>query len=565
MKIRPYEITGVHAIRSVISAIAIFSACLILMAHASTSFASAGYDKIKSDMDRYQLPLTTATGKSSIEGRASLTGNAHVSTETQRNIVLEEKLNVSTSALGKKSTSGIVQGSSAVLVKSMMSQIKEANGAGQRALFITLSDSLKKRVQGVEKDGSQAVDKASTLLKNSFELPVLEAIVLMRNSDIKATGAKVEAQMNAFTQVENLDQILTRYSAFTEALMNGVGPMKGNEPATTRFPFPGVTALKGQAAAQSVKIALADLAIAQRDSITAIRKSFWKRIYIERKYTIMVETLELFKKLHKVADSLYRSGKTSFQDVIKITVKLNLLEDSIVSINETRLNINSEMLALMDLPPDIHVGMPRFSTPSKSVPQLSRLYVMAHENRQELIKIRAMAAKVEMMLKMASTMIMPDLDPGFSNYSDNAVTQVGSAAMKPAFATTISPSTGAGVPIKPWLGTGTPWLEQTRKELLSLHNTLNNSEAQTRKMVRSSWAELDRATRSARLYDDTILALSASALEVSTSEYESGRLSFSEVTGSYSEWLGARLSHAEAIRDIGIARAELQQMTGVSF
>ncbi|MBF0234436.1 MAG: TolC family protein, partial [Desulfamplus sp.] len=95
--------------------------------------------------------------------------------------------------------------------------------------------------------------------------------------------------------------------------------------------------------------------------------------------------------------------------------------------------------------------------------------------------------------------------------------------------------------------------------------TLNNSEAQTRKMVRSSWAELDRATRSARLYDDTILALSASALEVSTSEYESGRLSFSEVTGSYSEWLGARLSHAEAIRDIGIARAQLQQMTGVSF
>lgn len=515
------------------TAIAIFTACLLFQ----NLTAFGGYDELKREMESYHLPLTTAEPNTS-------------PTASKKNILTPKDILTNTNNKINTLRQGIIQ---------------DIQGIEKGKAFLALSSDLGKKLKGLDKNSGKTLDAAARLLRKNPDIYTLEGIVLMRHSGIKAARAKVEAQMNAFTQVENLDRILQRYSAFTEALMNGVGPMKGSEPIKTIFPFPGITALKGEAAAQSVKMVMSELDMAKRDAVTKMRIAFWKLIYIDKADTITSETLGLFKKLHKVANSLYRAGKTSFQDVIKITIKLNLLEDNIVSIHENRLNIKAEMLALMDLPSNIPVGTPRFFHPSGKVPPISRLYAMAHENRQELTKIRAMRGKVQRMLEMAETMILPDFDPGFSRYSDNAVMQVGSAAMKPTFSSKTASFMGAGVPIKPWLGTGIPWLEQTRRELVSLGHTLKNSEAQTRKMVRAAWSKLDKAIRSAHVYGKTVVELSSNALEVSTREYESGRLTFSEVTSSYSQWLDARLSHAGAMSDMGIARAEVQRIIGISF
>ena len=70
-----------------------------------------------------------------------------------------------------------------------------------------------------------------------------------------------------FSQVTQLDEILRRYTAFTEASMPGIGPMKGQEPIEQKFPFPGVMSLKGEVINQSVKIERENLEIARRDAV----------------------------------------------------------------------------------------------------------------------------------------------------------------------------------------------------------------------------------------------------------------------------------------------------------
>lgn len=431
--------------------------------------------------------------------------------------------------------------------------------------FLTIAPKLEREVSGISGNSREALQRTARLLKNEPTLALLEAIVLKRNPDILASEKKVEAEKKTITQADNLDQILIRYTAFTESLMNGVGPMKGREPIQSIFPFPGVTALKGEAATQSVKIALTDLAISQRDAVTAIRKACRKEIYLERAAAITHETLTLFKKLHLVADSLYRSGKTSFQDVIKISIKMNLLEERLVSLRENRTTVQTEMLALMDLPPDTPIGRLSLPTLLEQSPRLARLYADARENRQELIKTQMMIGKAERMLEMAETMILPEMDAGFSKFEDHAVNQVGSSAMQPGFATSVSSSVGAGTPPKPWLGPNLAWLDETRQQILSLRHTLENRKAQTRKMVRQAWDDLDRAIRTARIYEEKIINLSSNALAVSNREYEAGQLSFADVTASYTDWLETNLAHAAALRDTGVATAELEQIIGKSF
>jgi outer membrane protein TolC len=67
------------------------------------------------------------------------------------------------------------------------------------------------------------------------------------------------------------------------------------------------------------------------------------------------------------------------------------------------------------------------------------------------------------------------------------------------------------------------------------------------------------------LYQQTVLPLSLSALEVATSGYESGSVSFADVIASYTLWLNTNLKLANRLSDYGISLAALEQAVGRSF
>ena len=197
-----------------------------------------------------------------------------------------------------------------------------------------------------------------------------------------------------------------------------------------------------------------------------------------------------------------------------------------------------------------------------SLPKLASLYPLALEKRQELNRMRAMLGKMERMVEMAETMIQPSFSQNYSLFTDEAVVQVGSAAMKPTFATTVSPARGAGLPKNAWFGTQDTYLRETRQKLDALRADLLDAEARTRLMVRMGWFELDRARRELFLYRDRLLELSQTSLDVSTRGYESGNVSFADVIASYTGWLDVNLAGQRRNSDVGVARAELERRVG---
>ena len=424
--------------------------------------------------------------------------------------------------------------------------------------FFVIPPPLARTLSGVDRDEKKAV----ALLKKQISPDLLSAMALLRNPAIARARELVDAESAAYTQVADLDLVLGQYAAFTRGVMNGVGPVRGRSSIEMEFPFPGVTALKGQVVAQSVAGANEALALAERNAVIDVQKAFWDRVYLIRAREITRETLAVFKNLHGVADSLYRSGRTGFQDVTRVTVKVDILEETLLTLQEKQQNADSLILSLLNLPPETVLGPPVQLTPSFAVPDIATLYTRAQQDRQELRQIRAGIGKMERMVELAETMILPGFDLGFSRYGEGAVMQVGSLAGAPSFAETIPASMGKGLPKKPWYGTGASWLMETRKRLAAKREALRSMEADTRKMVRKAWYELDRAVRRSKLYGEKVVALSATALDVSTREYEAGRISFADVAGAYSDWLQARLGHARAVSDIGISRAQLARVTG---
>ena len=372
------------------------------------------------------------------------------------------------------------------------------------------------------------------------------------------------AEIEMYSQVSSLDDILRQYSAFTRGIMTGVGPMKGKDSIKMKFPFPGIMSLKGEVVNQSVKVARETLAITKRDVVAKIRKKYWNLLFIQKALKITEETAGLLKRLESAATTRYKAGRNSYQDVIKVRIRYSTLLEDIVTFQQKRRNIETEILEILDLDPTIHLETPNEIKPDQNRPNQDFLYKKALENRQELRRLRARISKMERMIEMAETMILPPFTLNFSLYEDEAVMKTGSTAMKASFPESVKSYKGSGLPKMPWYGTDDAYIRQTKHNLLALREDLKRAEAKTSILVRNAWFNMDKALREFKLFENTIVTLSRSALEVSTRGYEAGRVSFADVIGSHTNWLTASLSLSMKQRDIGVAWAELERVVGTT-
>jgi len=424
--------------------------------------------------------------------------------------------------------------------------------------FYNINEDLSSSLKGIAADDVATHSKFS----KKFSLETLEALVFLRNPSIRSAENQFIATTEQFSQVANLDEILRQYGAFTEGSSPGVGPMKGRDPISSRFPYPGVMSLKSQIVDRSVEMSKEDLEIARRETITEARKAYWSLQYVHRAYSILDETLALLTHLEGVATSRYESGKTSYQDVVKIRISKETLAEDLNSLKQKQINIEIKILELLNLSPDLKVGRPTTKTLDKVSPNLEKLFDVANENRQELRKIRANIDKMELMVELGETMIIPPYTLNLSLYKDEAVNQVGTFNNKETFAVSTSSSKGAGLPKSPWYGTNDAYLRETRRKIAAQKDNLAMIEAKTATMVRTAWFELDKAIREETLYAKTVVELSQTSLEVSTRAYESGKVAFADVIASYDLWLKSNLTLQKKRSNIGIFNAELKRRIG---
>jgi hypothetical protein len=433
---------------------------------------------------------------------------------------------------------------------------------GHEIIFLPgIENEIYNKLAGISAD-TESVKK---IINKNLILHEIEVIAGIRNPGVLAAKKQVRAELESFNQVVSLDENLKQYSAFTEGINTKVGPLKMKDSIKQKYPFPGLTSLKGQIVKQQVAELVEKLNIAQKNVITQIRKSYWDIVFVEQSLSITSETISAFNRLKGVATSLYKSGKTSYQDIIKINIKIEILKEDLVTLSSKKRNIEVQLLELINLPLNTKIGKVIIENPYKKILNPNALYPLARLNRQELKIIRYKISKIQSMIEMAESMVQEPLTLGFSTYEDEAVNMVGTGASKPGFKEKTMASMKNKNPIKPWYGIDDPWLNQTKQKLLSLKQILVKQENYTDRIVRDAWFGVDKNLREFSLYKRRILPLSKSALDVTTREYEAGSIPFSQAIDSYTYWLKVKLTIAKKQTDLGISTANLEKIIGTSF
>ena len=409
------------------------------------------------------------------------------------------------------------------------------------------------------------VAAAQLAVHGEFALPVSEVLALLRSPAVAAAQKRMRAAIERYSQVTALDDVLRRYSAFAEGAVTGVGAMPGHGGGGAPFPFPGVLALKGRIVTQEVTAARERLEGARRDAVTAARKRHWHLWHLHRAVSITTRTMALLRELEQVSITRYEAGRTSFQDVIKVQVQRQLLDERLATLREQMQTTHVALREVLHLPPDTPIGLPRVDLDAAGVPDAAALYEAALLHRQELRALRARLGKLDAMIEMAESMLLPAFDMGLSRFRDHAVREVGTQAAQPATAPGAAAAAMAAQPKRPGFGFRDGYLREMRQRRLAMRDELARLQDATRTAVRRKWFALDRAARERRLYRDTVVQLSEAALEVSTSGYESDRVAFADVIASYTLWLDSNLALADKRRAYGTSLAELEQAVGRSL
>ena len=452
-------------------------------------------------------------------------------------------------------------------------KLRELKGRWEKALsepaneenFLVPDPSRIERLKDAANDNAAA----EKILADGFVLRDLETLAVLRNPGVASKERDLRAALEGYSQVENLDTILRRYSAFTASLMTGIGPMDSPDAMIrSRFPFPGVLALKGEIVTQEARAARENLEAARRNAVTSVRKTYFELIYVRGARDTTGLMLDLLDNLKSTASSRYQAGMTSFQDVLKIGIEREKMREELRTLDEEKKNMESMIREALALPPSVRIGLPSVDNVAVTVPAIEDLQAQSLDKRQELRAMRAMIGKMERMLAMQETMIHPGLSLNLSQYERDEVSRVGAGGMggeKENFPTTTVASVGEGLPKTPMYGSQEAYLRELRQRIEGLKNDLRMEEASTLLGVRTAWFALDKAKREASLYGDRVITLSRSALETSTQGYSAGKVMFADVIESYRGWLESNLALARSHADVGVAWAQLESAVGKSI
>ena len=371
---------------------------------------------------------------------------------------------------------------------------------------------------------------AAAALSPQLTLGDVEILALLRSPLVRAAERSLRAALEQYGQVAALDDVLRSYASATGSLMGAVGaPM---EETAARFPFPGMLALKGQIVAADARAARAELSRARRDALAEARRLYWSLAFAHRGAELLGEILGLQEQTVRAMNARYASGQGTLADLTGAQVDVEKARTERETALVERGVFEARLRALLALPRDTVLGAPRGTEAVPATADAGALAGMALERRQELLRMRAMAERMELMLQMTEREIAPGFALGASSFENQPLMQDGTMAMREPFAAVGTAAEGAGSPKLPTAGRTAGYVRETRERLAALREEIRAEEEATVAGVREAWFAFDRTAREARLWSLKVGELTRLASETQDRAYRAGRATLPEALGA---------------------------------
>jgi outer membrane protein, heavy metal efflux system len=384
---------------------------------------------------------------------------------------------------------------------------------------------------------------------------------LAENRTVQAAFHNVESLKYRIPQVTALDDPVAANTIFPIPSVAPQYSLMGYNPynltLAQQFPWFGARRLRGEVADRDVRVALAELAAAQLDAVTAVRRAYFDLHAGEKTAEILVENRKLLDYFYNFARTrLEASG--SQQDVIRAETLISELDRVLAGNQQEIATARATLARQTHVSPEADLRtLPEL--PTAAVPQeIERLYQFAVAARPELRGRLEAVARDEKAVELARKRFYPNVTLGLT-YMDMEKTNA------------VTPRTASGMPnVGLFVGFNLPVYRKKyeagvfeAKERAIADAKLYEAQLdETNSEIKDFLAQAKVQQNVLGLLRDGILPRIQQTLGLAKTNYENQIVDIATVLSAQREVLQVAIQVAQVEAELGKALASLERAVG---
>ena len=262
---------------------------------------------------------------------------------------------------------------------------------------------------------AKAVDKVPMDSPETLYLSELLKEATERNPEIIAAKEKWQSAQDIIGARGALPDPQLSFQQYVESVETRVGPIKRAYGLKQKLPFYGKRGLMSEIATKEAEALEASYETVRQEVIRRVKIAYYDLFYLSKLIDITDEEKEILKRFEQTATIKYETGKGSQQNILKVQVEMNRLEDRRLTLLNRKKTSEARLNVLLDRTSDHPVKkpvQPEFRDFFYIKQQLIRL---ARDHRPELKMGDAWIEKSDRALILAKKDYYPDLTIG-ANY-----------------------------------------------------------------------------------------------------------------------------------------------------
>ncbi len=318
------------------------------------------------------------------------------------------------------------------------------------------------------------------------------------------------------------------------------------------IPYPGKRHLRGQIAAKDAEAEFWQYQAVQLSVRSRVVQAAHRLHHTYAAIAIEEHAKAVLSDMLRVSEARYIAGKAAQQDIFKTQTQLSMMETRIIKMLQDRAMAEAELNSLLNRKPGGPVGEPVSEEVPHPALTVDEILARALETSPELNRRLKMVARGELGVNLARKDFHPDYTVSAGYYNQGG--------MSPMYQVRVD------VPIR--LHAESRQRPALTEQVDLLSESRRNYEAAQQSLqfrVRSAWAELETASRLAKLYTDTVLPQSRLTVESSLTAYQTGNADLVSVLGNLATQIDVEEQFHEQELNYALAIARIEEMTGVEL
>jgi outer membrane protein TolC len=403
---------------------------------------------------------------------------------------------------------------------------------------------------------AEAVPSLCPDLGGAHSVDVYISHALSQNPDIEAARKRVDAAAYRVPQAASLQDPTFGVTVFSEPVQTAAGQQEVSLTASQHLPWFGKLGTRAAAAEAETNVARAQLTAVELEIIEDVKQAYYELYFAEKAIRITGENRKLLLNFVTIADSRYRTGKASQQDVLRAQVEVSKLDNQLIRLRQHIDRSQAKLARLLHVSPDTPVRA-LDQSPTQQIPDdLEQLYQQAIAQRPELHAQLAAVERERWNVDLASLGYFPDVTAG--------VTWIGTSTAG------ISPVVDGEDPLLLGFSVNVPiyrkrlesGVREAESRMVAATRQYDSLRDRTVESIKELYTRALSQYDLAKLFRDDIIPKSKETLNVSLAAYQVGDVDFLTLIDNWQQVLRFQIAYHRIESQLQQTLAALERAVG---